>query len=144
MASEHKVTSELWDFPVGGFPVRMTKAGEVWWNYTTIFPGRVLPIKLNYPSTEGIVTYRSVLANTLLSRGRVIVTDRLHASIMATFIDRPVVYIDNNYKKLTRVRSSLKEKIPECTDHVLNAHFASSIRDAVDSAVQLVQKLNKA
>jgi exopolysaccharide biosynthesis predicted pyruvyltransferase EpsI len=143
MVAQHQLTSEVWDFPIGKFPDQVSKAGQVLWNYTTMFPDRVLPKEWHYPSTEGIVAYRTVLGNTLLSRGRVVVADRLHASIMATLIDRPVVYIDNNYKKLTKVRSSLTERIPECTDHVLNAYFAPDLNEAIKIAVQLVQKLNK-
>jgi pyruvyl transferase EpsO len=143
MVAQHHLTSEVWDFPTGKFPDQVSQAGQVLWNYTTMFPDRVLPKEWHYPSTEGIVAYRTVLGNTLLSRGRVVVTDRLHASIMATLVDRPVVYIDNNYKKLTKVRSSLMERIPECTDHVLNAYFAPDLNEAIKIAVQLVQKLNK-
>lgn len=143
MASTYHLTSELWDFPTGNFPDQVSKTGQVLWNYTSLFPGRILNKEWNYPSTEGIVAYRTTLGNTLLSRGRVIVADRLHASIMATLIDRPVVYIDNNYKKLTKVRSSLTERVPECTDQVLNAHFAPDLNEAIKIAAKLVQRLNK-
>ena len=37
----------------------------------------------------------------LLSRGKVVVTDRLHAAVLARLIGRPVVALDNSYGKLS-------------------------------------------
>ena len=37
----------------------------------------------------------------LLSRGRVVVTDRLHAAVLARLLDRPVVALDNSYGKIS-------------------------------------------
>jgi exopolysaccharide biosynthesis predicted pyruvyltransferase EpsI/GR25 family glycosyltransferase involved in LPS biosynthesis len=39
-----------------------------------------------------------------LSRGKIVMTDRLHASILATMIGRPVVYVDQHYGKIANVR----------------------------------------
>jgi exopolysaccharide biosynthesis protein PssK len=41
-----------------------------------------------------------------LARGRVIVTDRLHAALLALRIDRPTIAVDNNYGKLGHVLGS--------------------------------------
>lgn len=37
----------------------------------------------------------------LLAKGRVIITDRLHASILANLIGRPLIWIDTKQKKLS-------------------------------------------
>lgn len=139
MAKKADLTAEFFDFPIVGFPVAKI-SDEVVSNITAILPDRYL-----YPgkdqSIEAMVSYRTQLGNSMLSRGRVIISDRLHASIMATLIDRPVVYIDNNYRKLTRVRSSLADHFPECTDAVLNAYYAPDIEAAVEIAAKIISML---
>jgi exopolysaccharide biosynthesis predicted pyruvyltransferase EpsI len=35
-----------------------------------------------------------------ISKGRVIITNRLHATIMANFVGRPVIWIDTKQKKV--------------------------------------------
>lgn len=102
-----------------------------------MLPGRYLTDQA--PSPDAMYNYRTQLGNTLLSRGRVVITDRLHASIMATLIDRPVVYIDNSYKKLTRIRRGLEKVVPECSDVVLNAHYAESLTQAVKIAGSMLR-----
>lgn len=137
IARQHQLSAELWDFPIDGFPNRTAKdTGELMWDYRQIYPGRLLTT--NMPSSEAMTSYRVLLGNSLMSRGRVVVTDRLHASIMSTLIDRPVVYLDNSYKKLTKVRASLKQTIAECTDAVLNAQFANTIQEAVRLASEVL------
>ncbi len=85
--------------------------------------------------------YRTQLGNTLLSRGRIVITDRLHASIMSTLIDRPVIYIDNTYRKLTRIRKGLEKVVPECNDVVLNARYAESLEHAVYMAADMLTEM---
>lgn len=139
LAAKLKLTAEVWDFPILGFPE--SKIGDkVISNITRIFPGRYLYDGRDQ-SVEAMVAYRTQLGNSMMSRGHVIITDRLHASIMATLIDRPVVYIDNNYRKTSRVRSALSEHVPECTDAVLNAHYAPNIEAAVEIAEKIIFRL---
>jgi exopolysaccharide biosynthesis predicted pyruvyltransferase EpsI len=112
--------------------------GAVLWDYTKMLPGRYLTAETLSP--DGMYNYRTQLGNTLLSRGRVVITDRLHASIMSTLIDRPVVYIDNSYKKLTRIRGGLEKAVPECNDVVLQARYAESLAQAVGVASSMLEK----
>jgi exopolysaccharide biosynthesis predicted pyruvyltransferase EpsI len=132
------LTAEVWDFPILGFPEAKI-SGKIVSNITKIYPDRYLYDGKDQ-SIDLMVAYRTQLGNAMMSRGRVIISDRLHASIMATLIDRPVVYIDNSYRKSSRVRSTLAGHIPECTDTVLNAHYASDIEAAVEIASKMLKR----
>lgn len=70
----------------------------------------------------------------LLSDGAVVITDRLHAMILALLIGRSAVFVDNNYGKLEAVRSAW---FPECADAVR----AESIEEAVEIARSLTNRL---
>eukprot|EP00029_Vermamoeba_vermiformis_P006947 TRINITY_DN2867_c0_g1_i1.p1 TRINITY_DN2867_c0_g1~~TRINITY_DN2867_c0_g1_i1.p1 ORF type:complete len:726 (+),score=97.18 TRINITY_DN2867_c0_g1_i1:142-2178(+) len=139
-ANEQSLSSELWDFPIDGFPTRQAKSGATLWDYGKMLPGRLLTDQTLSP--DGMYNYRTQLGNTLLSRGRIVITDRLHASIMSTLIDRPVIYIDNSYKKLTRIRRGLEKAVPECSDVVLNARYAESLEQAVSMAGNMLKEVN--
>lgn len=133
------VTAEVYDFPVDGFPVRRNKAKVVEWDYNTLYPGRLLPEKVT--TSDGMAQYKTAMGNSLLSRGRVVITDRLHASIMSTLLDRPVVYLDTMYRKISRVRNSLASVIPECGHNILELRAAETIEEAVAVAVEVLKKL---
>lgn len=140
LADKHGLSSEVWDFPIHSFPLHEHKNKTLIQDMGYIFPGRLQYHKF-MPSTEAITWYRTQIGNTMLSRGRVIIADRLHASVMATLIGRPVVYVDNSYRKTSRVRSSLSEFIPECTDAMLDAYYAPDIARAIEIAADLIKKM---
>lgn len=59
------------------------------------------------PDNRGLLTLWNILALArmkrgieLMSRGRVVITDRLHAHILCTLLNKPHVMIDNSYGKL--------------------------------------------
>jgi pyruvyl transferase EpsO len=106
-------------------------------------------VKLTYsrtlgPSSAWINLRRSMLLYSarrnlqrgmkLLSRGRVVVTDRLHAHILCTLMHVPHVVLDNSYGKIERFRSvwetgkgiclraqTLDEAL-HCADELLRVH----------------------
>lgn len=122
-------TVEMWDFPTKGYPVyHDSHTKEVVYNYNKIFPGR--PEPKNEPNTELYSELRVQIGMSLIGRGRIIVTDRLHALIMAQMIDRPVIYFDTKFQKLTRVRTAHVKAVSECSDKVFNAQKVASILDA--------------
>jgi exopolysaccharide biosynthesis predicted pyruvyltransferase EpsI len=63
----------------------------------------------------------------ILSRGRVVVTDRLHVHILCLLLGIPHVCLDNSYGKLTAFITTWTESSPL-------VHRAASPRDAVDTA----------
>ena len=68
-----------------------------------------------------------------LSRGKVIVSDRLHAHILSVLLGKPNVILDNSYKKVTSFHSTW-------TPSVDNVLFASNATDAVEKAQYLLHK----
>ena len=68
-----------------------------------------------------------------LSRGKVIISDRLHAHILSVLLGKPNVMLDNSYKKVTSFHNTW-------TPSVNNALFASNVTDALKKALYLLQK----
>ncbi len=67
------------------------------WIRKVIDPNNLLLLKLwNHLSTK-----RMMRGVQLLSRGRVVITDRLHAHILSILIDKPHVIADNSYGKVS-------------------------------------------
>jgi exopolysaccharide biosynthesis predicted pyruvyltransferase EpsI len=71
-----------------------------------------------------------------LSRGRVVVTDRLHGFILCTLLNIPHVFIDNKQHKLSNYHNTW-------THGLENLIMASSSADAVVQAQYLLKKLDK-
>lgn len=69
---------------------------------------------------------------SLLSSGKVVVTDRLHGHILCVLMGIPHVLIDNSYGKLRQLFDSW-------TSGCRDAHFASSIEEALDIARELAR-----
>jgi exopolysaccharide biosynthesis predicted pyruvyltransferase EpsI len=135
-------TVEVWDFPTKGYPMyqdSVTK--EVVYDYRKILPGRLEP--KSEPNNELYSELRVQIGINLLSRGKIIITDRLHALIMAQMIDRTVFYFDNKFKKLTQVRTAHVNAISECQDKVFNAKKVESISDATKQSIEYLTKRTK-
>lgn len=73
------------------------------------------------------------VAQRLLSGARVVVTDRLHAMVLAALIGVPVVALDNSYGKVSRIYEDYAHRLP-------GVQFAAS----VDEATQAVERLSAA
>ncbi|XP_060580854.1 uncharacterized protein LOC132737568 isoform X2 [Ruditapes philippinarum] len=71
-----------------------------------------------------------------LSRGRVVVTDRLHGFILCTLLNIPHVFIDNKQHKLSNYHNTW-------THGLENLIMATSSADAVVQAQYLLKKLDK-
>ena len=82
----------------------------------------------------------------VVSRGRVVVTDRLHGTIMSYLSGRPVVYIENLTNKTSGVTSAaFGESWEECMSEntrVLQARGkgVTGINDIVNKAIRLVKQ----
>ena len=69
-----------------------------------------------------------------LSRGKVVVSDRLHAHILSVMLNKPHVMLDNSYKKVSSYHTTW-------TPSVDNALLASNTTDALEKAQYLLQKI---
>lgn len=72
------------------------------------------------------------IADRLLSRGRVVITDRLHAHIFALQLGIPHVIVDNNYGKLASYFRTW-------TRHCDLVRFADTLDDALTAARELLE-----
>ncbi|KAJ3063251.1 hypothetical protein HK102_008526, partial [Quaeritorhiza haematococci] len=92
-------------------------------------PARNTPIR----DQESI---RLHVANQLLSRGRVVVTDRLHATILSTLMGKPHVYLENSYGKITHLRRATFIT-PECSDENLQGYRATTWKGVAQKSMEL-------
>ena len=66
------------------------------------------------------------VANRILCRGKVILTDRLHATILAMLMDKPVVALENNYGKIKATTQMLTDfGGQDCSEDVLRRNYKS-------------------
>lgn len=71
-----------------------------------------------------------------------IITDRLHASLMSLFIGRPHVMVNDKYRKVQNTREAAFMAKPECTEENLRGYYANSIDEAVDKAISILEQIN--
>ncbi len=135
--SSARISHEVWDFPIFGFPLKLLSDNKtVVYNYTTIYPKQFH--SESYPHRHAFMGLRTQMANNVFSRGRLVITDRLHASIMCTLMGKPVIYLDNTYKKISNVRSALAKEFSECTDENLHARHAANLVEAADLVLKIL------
>lgn len=77
----------------------------------------------------------------LCDGGRVVVSDRLHASILATLLGLPYVYLDTVNKKITGYREAIFAPRPSCKDENMRAYKATSWKQAVGLALKALDDL---
>ena len=76
----------------------------------------------------------------MFSSSRVVITDRLHASILAFLLHKPHVYLDQSYDKIRLTREVAFNTSTFCQDtHRLRFAQAENIRQAVSLAVEMVK-----
>ncbi len=132
-----KVSYEVWDFPIFGFPLKLAPDNKTAvYDYTKVYPKQLNKVPHN--TRHAYLGFRTQMANNLFSRGRLVITDRLHASIMSTLMGKPVIYLDNSYKKITNVRGALAQEFYECTDENLHARHVSTLTEAADLALNIL------
>jgi exopolysaccharide biosynthesis predicted pyruvyltransferase EpsI len=110
------------------------------WNVLRVpgFVARTLPSlsQLLYPALE--FEYNSIAKTNLaqairkLERGKIVVTDRLHAGILGALLQKTVILIDNNYGKLAAMYDDHLGKFP-------NVYYAGT----PDQALELVRDLTE-
>ncbi|KAJ3079694.1 hypothetical protein HK102_003574, partial [Quaeritorhiza haematococci] len=87
-------------------------------------------------------SFRVHIANKLLSRGRVIVTDRLHAVILATLMGKPHVFVENSYGKIRNMmRATFGGVGGECGEENLEGYGVESWREVAERSRELVRRV---
>ena len=83
--------------------------------------------------------FRSSIA--LMSVGKVVITDRLHTSILAFLLHKPHVYLDQSYGKITRTREVAFSTSIHCQDKVkMKYDSAETLEEAIILANQMLLK----
>ena len=82
--------------------------------------------------------FRSSIA--LMSAGKVLITDRLHTSILAFLLHKPHVYLDQSYGKITGTREVAFRASASCQDKVkMRYDSAETLEEAVTLASQMLR-----
>jgi exopolysaccharide biosynthesis predicted pyruvyltransferase EpsI len=85
--------------------------------------------------------FRSSIA--MLSAGKVLITDRLHSSILAFLLFKPHVYLDQMYGKITKTREVAFAASSNCDNRdILKFDQAVTIKSAVKKAVLILKASN--
>ena len=84
--------------------------------------------------------FRSSIA--LMSVGKVLITDRLHTSILAFLLHKPHVYLEQSYGKITRTREVAFSTSVHCQDRdKMRYDSAETLEEAIILASQMLHKL---
>jgi exopolysaccharide biosynthesis predicted pyruvyltransferase EpsI len=108
----------------------------------------VFPMPLYRAQPASIAEYplfRLHAANNMLCRGRVVLSDRLHASVLALLMGRPFVGVDNEYQKMERVMRFMFADPsfgPPLTPHTLN-HFIVSHTTEIVPKIRALLKASR-
>jgi exopolysaccharide biosynthesis predicted pyruvyltransferase EpsI len=80
----------------------------------------------------------------MLSSGKVLITDRLHSSILAFLLQKPHVYLDQMYGKITKTRQVAFEASSNCKNRtILKFDQAVTVKEAVQKAVNMLEVLKE-
>ena len=79
--------------------------------------------------------HRVHMGAAMVSRGRVVVCDRLHVAVLAALLGRHHVYFEPSYGKIVKCRRTAFEDIPECNPRSLHAARVDNVEAAVDKAI---------
>jgi len=105
---------------------RFARASRRAWSSTAFFQFAMLQV------WDRLAWQRTQRGCDLLSRGRIVVTDRLHAHILSTLLGIPNIVLDNNYGKLSNFIAAWTASNPLC-------HQATSIEQAKHIARTLIR-----
>jgi pyruvyl transferase EpsO len=110
-----------------GLRDRFVRASKRAWSSNALFQYAMLQL------WDRLAWQRTNRGCELLSRGRIVVTDRLHAHILSTLLGIPNIVLDNSYGKLSGFIAAWTARNPLC-------HQAAS----VEQARQIAQRLLRA
>lgn len=88
----------------------------------------------NYKNLQELGERRVILMNKIISQARLVITDRLHASIMSLLMGKPHIIINEKYNKIINTRKSAFDGKSECQSRHLNEHYVEDINQAAHLA----------
>ena len=114
-----------------------------WHDRKEFYEPRVAATPMQQLYYKGVFDYNSRFASavSLLSSGKVVITDRLHGSIFAFLSLKPHVFIDQMYDKIQRTRAVAFNSSKECQDEqALMYTQALDMKDAVEKAINILER----
>jgi pyruvyl transferase EpsO len=114
-----------------------------WHDRKEFYEPRVAATPMQQLYYKGMFDYNSRFASavSLLSSGKVVITDRLHGSIFAFLSLKPHVFIDQMYDKIQRTRAVAFNSSKECQDEqALMYTQALDMKDAVEKAINMLER----
>jgi len=123
------VTADWLDEPytrLHGLRDRFIRASKRSWSSHAMFQYAMLQL------WDRLAWQRTNRGCDLLSRGRIVVTDRLHAHILSTLLGIPNIVLDNSYGKLSGFIAAWTARNPLC-------HQAASVEEARQIAQRLLR-----
>lgn len=109
-----------------GLRDRFARASKRDWSSSALFQFAMLQV------WDRLAWQRTNRGCELLSRGRIVVTDRLHAHILSTLLGIPNIVLDNSYGKLSGFIAAWTANDPLC-------HQAASVEEAKQIAARLLR-----
>jgi len=73
----------------------------------------------------------------------VIITDRLHASILAVLMDKPHVIIDDKFNKISNTRDLAFGLFDECNEKYLRAYYARDVDAALVQGIKVLRSIER-
>ena len=72
----------------------------------------------------------------IISKGQIVITNRMHGSVLATLIGRTLLWVDTTEKKLAGVRQTAFNMSSHCTGENLRSFEFPTVFDAAQAAVE--------
>lgn len=107
------------------------------WQHYRPHPDHKAPAGLDRP----LAVHRLDLGNRMLCRGRIVISDRMHAMILSLLMDKPFVGFNNANKKLEAYRDTWFAADPRCAPDATRNWFAEGLVEATQKAVDLLPTL---
>lgn len=98
---------------------------------------------MKYNSINELPRKRLDLVNRIISQGQVVVTDRLHASIISLLMGKPHVMLNEMYRKVQNTRETAFRNKPDCESGKILGFYVDDIEEAIEKAIELVEFLPK-
>jgi exopolysaccharide biosynthesis predicted pyruvyltransferase EpsI len=89
-------------------------------------------------SINDVAEKRLVLINSIISLGEVIITDRLHCSIISLLMGKPHVMLNEKYNKIQNTRETALKNKPDCSSDKIMEYYANDIEEAIIKAINLL------
>jgi exopolysaccharide biosynthesis predicted pyruvyltransferase EpsI len=88
----------------------------------------------NYTTFTELLENRFTLLNEIMSQAKLIISDRLHATITSLLMGKPHVMINDKFSKVSNTRESAFYGKPECSPEYTRGYYAENIAEAVQLA----------